>query len=639
MLTQMRTLTRGWIAYVLLFLLVIAFAIWGINDVFSGVGSQNLAEVAGRKIRPAELSRELEIELRNMRNNGQNVTTQEAVDAGLHSQLLERMILRNALYAYADKLGVSVGDTRVANYIRGIPSVQNPVTGGFDETAYDTLLQQLRFSRPEFEETIRRDMTTEMLMQSLMSGVRAPSSFGAMAVAYEGETRTVSIAEAPASVVGAIPAPTEAQVQTFYEESQEQLRLPEFRALTLVIARAQDFVARVDVPESRLREEFDARSAALTQPERRTYVRIAAPNEAQANEAAARIGRGETPQAVAQALGLQFARGENQARGEVTDAPVADAVFSLTARAAPRVVRGQLSPFVVVQVEGVTLATTPDFAAVRDELRAAIANDEASELLNTAIGAFEDARAGGASAAEAARQANLQVVNIPAVEAGGRDTNGQPVAALAEQQELLTTAFATPEGEATDFIPMGDADVVVSVDSITPSTVRPLADVREELVQVWLSRERGRRLRELGEELVTAVRGGESLAAAARARRFNIVVSSQAIDRRTAANIPARGLPGQIFAGQEGAVVSDTRADGGAVLVAVVEGIHRVDLAANPQAVEASRAQLQQSLMQSFSEALQQEIVTRAEPRRNDRLLNQAFRGSNADDGGDTPAQ
>ena len=628
MLTQMRTLTRGWIAYILLFLLVIAFAIWGVNDVFSGVGSQNLAEVGGRKITPAQLSRELDMEVRAQRNQGANVSRQDAIDAGFHTRVLERLIGRNAMYAYADKLGVSVSDTAVANYIRQIPPAQNPVTGAFDQAAYDNLLQQLGYARPEFEEAIRGDMTTEMLMNALVNGTRAPSSYGALLVAFQSETRTISVAEAPASVVGVIPAPTDAEIQTFYEQSQEQLRMPEFRGLTLVRASVDDFVPRVDVPEARVREEFEARAATMTQPERRTFVRINAGSEAQANDIAARLSRGEAPDVIAQALGVQVARGENQRREEVTDSAVANAVFSMQANAAPRVVRGQLSPFVVVRVQSVTAAQAPDFAASREELRHAIAQEEAGELLNTAIGAFEDARAGGASVAEAARAANLPTVSIPAVEAGGRDQAGAPVQGLSP--ELLATAFDTQEGEASDFLPYDGVDMVVSVDRIIPSTVRPLEEVRADLVAAWTTRQRVERMRALGAEVVAAVQGGETLPAAVRSRGFRMAVTSRPFTRQEAEQIPSRGLASQIFTGAEGSVVSDIVANGQGILVASIESINRIDLSANPQLVEQARVQLQQQVLQSVGEAAQQEITDRSNPRRNERLLEQQFRTSDA---------
>jgi peptidyl-prolyl cis-trans isomerase D len=303
----------------------------------------------------------------------------------------------------------------------------------------------------------------------------------------------------------------------------------------------------------------------------------------------------------------------------------------MAARAPARAVRGQLSGWAVVRVESVTAPTTADFASMRDELRQAIANDEASELLNDAVSAFEDARAGGANIAEAARQNGLAEVTIPAVEAGGRDANGAPVGALAGHEEVLRTAFETPEGEASDFMPVENADVIVSVDSITPTRVRPLDDVREELRLVWIGREGARRMRELGEELIAAVRGGQSFADAARAGRFSMVARSQPLDRQTATTqIPARGLGAQIFGAAEGDVVSDMRADGGAVIVAIVERINRVDPATQPQLVEAGRQEMQQSVGQTFVEATQDEIVARANVKRNETLLNQLFRGSDA---------
>ncbi|MGE0742240.1 MAG: SurA N-terminal domain-containing protein [Hyphomonadaceae bacterium] len=627
----MRTFTRGWISYLLLFVLVIAFAIWGINDMFTGMGAQNVAEVGGRKITPPQLTRELDLTLRGRRAEGANVSQQDAIDAGLHMRLLDGMIGRLAMEVYAEKIGVSASDAQVAERIRAIPAAVNPVTGQFDQAAYDRFLRELGYSRPEFENDIRGEMTTRMLMQSLASGVRAPTSYGELVLAYESETRTVSIAEAPASAVGAIPQPNEAQVQAFYEDSQEQLRLPEFRALTLVYARQEDFVARVTVPEQRLQEEFEARRAAMTRPERRTYVRITAQNEAQANDAAARLTRGEDASAVAQALSLQASTGENQARTDVPDERVAEAVFSMTANAPARVVRGQLAPFVVVRVTNITPPVEPNFAELREELRTAIATDQAIDLLSAAVSNFEEARAAGTGIADAARGAGLAVVTIPEVEQGGRNRSGQPIESLADDPDILQTAFATPEGETSDFIAARDADVMVSVDRVIPPSVRPLEEVRAELVQFWINRERARRLRERGEQVVAAVNGGQTLAQAARANGMRMVATSRPIARTAAEEELSQGLGGQVFGAREGGVVSAIRDDGGAVQVAVVERITRADPAQVPQAVQEGRERVQQGLLGSFGQAIQGEISSSVNARRNDALIERLYRPSNAE--------
>jgi peptidyl-prolyl cis-trans isomerase D len=630
MLAQLRNMTRGWVAYVLLFLLTIAFAIWGINDIFTGVGSRDLATVGGRGITPAQLNRELELTLRAQRDRGATLTQQEAIDQGFHLQLLDGMIRRHSVYAFAQKIGVDASNRMVADRIRQIPAVSNPVTGNFDETAYAQFLQQLRYNQNEFEEDIRGDLTRAMLLDAMVVGARVPSSFGAMAFTYEAETRVVSIAEAPASAIGAIPAPTDEQIQQFWQEQQDNLRLPEFRALTLVYARAADFVPRVDIPEARLQEEIEARRAVMTQAERRSFVRITAQNQAQADDIAARLNRGDDAAAIGSALGVPASSAENQTRAEVTDTAVATAVFAMQ-RGQTRVVRGALSPFVVVRVDAVTAAVAPNMSEIRETSRQALALDGASELLDAAISTFEDARAGGAAIDQAARQAGLAVVIIPAVEAQGRDASGQPIAALEGHEEVLRTAFETQEGEASDFIPVGDADVVVAVTGVTPARVRPIEEVRDDLVRAWSARERATRMRELGERVVAAVSGGQDLNAAARANRFNVVVDSRALDRRTASQIPARGLASQIFAAAPGAAVTDVRADGQAILVAVVEEINRPTIAEHPQEVDALRIQMEESVLSSLGGALQDEIAARISPRRNERLIASTYRATNAE--------
>lgn len=626
MLLQFRKFSRGGIAIIILLLVGAAMVLFLIpNGGINFSPSASVASVSGQQITPAQLSRELELTLRSRRNNGENISQQEAIEAGLHEQILTSMIARNAMFAFADKAGISASDAQVAAYIREIPGVLNPISGTFDQAGYQQFLSTMRYTQPEFENDIREELTTQLTMGALVSGIRAPSSYGALAFAYQTETRVVSIAEAPASVVGRIPAPTEAQIQSLYEEVQEQLRIPEFRALSLVYARPQDFIDRINVPEQRLREEFDARRESLSRPERRTYIRLSAQSEAQANDAAARLNRGEAPEAVASALNLQVTRGADQMRSEVPDSRVAEAVFT-QARGQARAIRGQLTPWAVVRVDAVTAAVAPSFEELRDDIRNAIASEEAGEMLNTAIGTFEDARAGGATFAEAARQSGLTIVTVPGVTANGLDQSGEPIESLAGHEAVLATAFQTLESEASDFMPVGDADVIVSVDRIIPASVRPLDEVRADLAQMFTGRELARRLRERGAQVIAAVRGGQTFAAAARANGFTVRVSSQPVNRQAAAQqIPSRALPTQIFAASVGDVVSDMRADQPGVLVAQVERIDRADPSAALQVVEAGRTELQESIGSSFAEALQNEIVDSSRVTRNTALMERMF--------------
>ena len=643
MLKQMRGFSRSWVARIFLLLLGVSMSIvitQGRVDIMRILGSftgpHGVADVAGRDISPREVSRALDNVLNQQRAQGRTITQAEAIEQGVHRRILESLIEQHAVRAYAEKLGIHASLQQIAESIRQMPATHGGISGTFDRATYVQLLQRFQYSEPEFEDEQRGFIETDMFGRAVTDGVRAPSSFGKLALAFSSEQRVVSVAEAPMALAGNVPNPDAQQLQAFYEDSREQLRVPAFRAVTLVYARQEDFIARVNVPEAQLRQEFENRRAALNQPEKRTFVRIAAQTEQQARDAATRMARGEAPDAVARALSLQMVRSQDETRDHVADPLVAQAVFAMASGAPPRAVPAQLTPFVAIKLESITPAVTAVYEHERDAIREAIARDQASDLLNTAEQGFEEARAGGATVVDAARQHGLAVVVVPAVEEHGLTPQGQPAEAFVDQPELLRTAFATNEGEASDFTPAGDADVIVAVDRITPATVRPLAEVRAQLTQAWLNRERARRLQDIANTVSEEVAHGTSFAASIRAHHLVVRVTSQPIDRQNAQRLPAQQLGPAIFSAHPGDVVNAMMNDGSGLIVATVESIRHADPAQAREFVEQARQQAQQGLAASLFEAATAEAVRVGNARRNTQLLNETFRTTTP---GEEPAQ
>lgn len=648
MLLELRKVTRGLFATVILGAIAVAMVLFLIPTIGNASFTQSVAQVDGIAITPAELTRNLDMAIEQARQNGQqNITREEAIAQNAHRQVLDAIISRTAVYEYAKRQGLDVSDAQLAAVIRQMQGLQNPVTGRFDPNVLDEQLARRHITRTDFLHDMRLETTDGMLMESLVAGVRPPLSYGALALAYRGETRIVSVAEAPVAVAGAPPAPTEAQLQTFYQANREAWSVPEYRALTLVYARDADFAAHVTIPDAQVNTEFEQRRATLVQPEKRTSTRIAATSEQQANAIAARLAHGESADVVARSVGLQAIHGADEARTAVSDANVANAVFAMTPNSAPRVVRGTLAPFVVVQLNSVTPATSPDAAALntlRTQIRQQMALQQASELKDAATNAFDESRGGGASTADAARRAGLQVVTIAATDAQGRDAAGQPIAALAgENNELLRTANQTAEGEASDFIPSGDGvDVVVSVDHITPASVRPFAQVRDAVAQRWTAQEVNRRAQEFANTVVREIQGGRTLAAVAAAHNMRIAARSQSINREQASHLPSRRLAAQIFAAPQGGAVSDALIDPtghGGILVAVIEQIRRIDPRQVTPEMQQARTAAARSIANDVSQAVQSQIVANAHVQRHEDVITRNFRTTQDADSNQAPAQ
>jgi hypothetical protein len=194
---------------------------------------------------------------------------------------------------------------------------------------------------------------------------------------------------------------------------------------------------------------------------------------------------------------------------------------------------------------------------------------------------------------------------------------------------------------ASDFIPAGDGvDVVVSVDHITPASVRPLSQVREAVAQRWTAQEVSRRAQEFANTVVREIQGGRSLAAVAAAHHMHIAARSQPINREQASHLPSRRLAAQIFAAAEGGAVSDALIDPtgrGGILVAVVEQIRRIDPRQVTPEIQQARTAAARGIARDVSEAIQSQVTANAHVQRHEDVLTRNFR-SVQDDAAQEPA-
>jgi peptidyl-prolyl cis-trans isomerase D len=622
MLSFFRQLAKSPAATVLIILLAGAFAVWGINDVFRPVQRDAVASGEGVAVKSLEFKRALDREINRIRQeSGQSLTTQQAHEQGLSGQILQRLVAQKSMNRVAEKMGVITPDKLIAETIRTDEAFKSPITNAFDAETYRSLLAQNNLSEPEYEASLREGLARRQLISSLAAGIRAPSSLADFLVTFQTERRVVSVADIPPSLVGNIGQPSEADLKKLYEESKAALKTPEFRKLTLIIARNADFEAKVDVPEDELKKAYDFERTRRGKPETRTFVQITAPSQAAASDAAKRLAAGQDPAAIAKAVGGSAVPFEATPRSAIPDSVVAAAVFGAQKGQTIGPVQGKLA-WVAARVTDIVAGNEPTYEELKPELRANFARDEGMRLLNDATKIFDDAIAGGKSPEVAAEEAGLAVVVVPMIDKTGADESGQPVSALAGAKDLLDAAFGTAQNESTDFTPLGDAGYArARVDSITPEGVLAFDKVKDSLVGAWKNRETAARMEAVVERIRKAVAGGKTFAAAAQAEKLRVAVKSQAIGRQEAAQGPAARLAGAIFAAKKGEIVSASIVNAPVLLAAQVEDVLREDPKARPDLVAAARGQADQMLSNDVLDSFQRGAVAAARVKQNDKLI------------------
>ncbi len=173
MLDAMRRGVTNLFTKLLLALLVVAFAIWGIGDVVRTSGDSALATVGKTKITPDEFRQAYQDEMQSIaRRLGRKLTPEQAKILGVESRALSRLIGFASLDLHANALDLAVSDNIVVTVVRGDPAFQEG--GQFSPTRFRQLISQLGYvSEGQYIQARRRDIIREQLTETLGAGTRS----------------------------------------------------------------------------------------------------------------------------------------------------------------------------------------------------------------------------------------------------------------------------------------------------------------------------------------------------------------------------------------------------------------------------------------------------------------------------------
>jgi peptidyl-prolyl cis-trans isomerase D len=587
MLSATRKFAKSWVAAVLIGLLVVSFAIFGVNDAFQGNYTNDVISAGSRHISGPEFRREFD----NFRKNAEEqakrpVSVDEAVEAGLDRRLLQELATREAFGEMLSRTGVRPSDRLMEGELRKIPAFFNPISGAFDKALYQQRLGENGLSPARFENMMRDQIAESHMAAAMINGLRVPRAYGALGAIFEMEARDLGYFVIDPRSVTQPAAPTDAQLTEFMKENAERLTLPEFRVLTVVAFTPAQVGGDLKVDEAEVQKRFDFRKDTLSRPETRSLVQIPVKDAAAGQAVAARLSKGEDPAAVAKSIGVEPVVYADRPQSAVADKRVGAAAFGLQAGQVSGAIQGDLG-MAVVKVTKVTPGQAVTLNDVRPQIEAEIRKDAAAEKVYALTQAYEAARDEGANIVDAAKKAGVPTVTIGPVTQQGQGQQGQPTPGLTPK--MLEVAYGLASGAESELQDAGEGSYfAVRVDRVIPKALPPLAEVKPQLTRVWMMREMLKRLQTRADGFAERLRKGESLETVAAAAGGKVVRVTN-LDRQGAAEntqlsrdglVKAFGAkPGDVFTAEHtqfGLIVAKleaVRAPTGPTLARVTEDV------------------------------------------------------------------
>jgi len=636
MLRGIQNASRNWLGKIVMTLvmglLVVSFAVWGIGDIFRGFGLSTVAKIGKTEISIEQFRSYYNERLQALsRQIGRPLSSEQARALGLDRQIIGQLVAESTLDERARDLRLNLSDAEIAQQIRNDKNFAGP-SGQFDHARFEALIRNAGYNEARYIGEQRRTLLRRELADTIAGQIGAPNVVLAAIQRFQEETRTLDYLTLGAAQAGDIPAPTAEELTAYFDERKILFRAPEYRKVVLVSLTPADQARWQTVPDAEARKVYDEDIDKYGTPERRHIRQIVFQNADEARAASEKIAGGATFDSIAAERGM---KPQDTDLGTVTktalvDPAIADAAFALKEGETSAPVKGRFGT-VILQAVKIEPGQTKPFADVAQQIKNEIALSRARSEMVDLQNKIEDARAGGDTLAEAAQKAGITTRTVEAIDRSGRAPDGAQVTNLPQGVDLLPQIFATEIGVETDPVQIPDGGYVwFEVTGITPARERTLDEVKPQVEARWRDDEIAKRLKTKAEDIAGRLKAGEKMDAVAAAAGVKV---EQAKDiKRNAAGGP---LPQTVVD-----AAFRTPKDG----VGSVEGAQPTDrivfrvAAINDPGFDPASDQMKQladTLKPAFAESVLNEYIARLQADYgvsiNSTVFNQVVGGSSAD--------
>jgi peptidyl-prolyl cis-trans isomerase D len=609
MMSRLRKLMENWVARVFFVLLFLVFVFWGISNVVTLIGSNSaVAHVGGKPVDISLLQAEYQKALTQAMQ-----TNRAQPDLAAREQIAQTAmtsVLRQQVLALEEqRLGVVVPDSVLRRNITSVPVFQT--NGVFDQAKFAQVLEENDSSPDQFLGLLRRDLSGNQVVQSLIAGVASPQVLNDQIFAFVSEQRTAEQVAISAAAQAAPVLPPDPVLQRYWRNHPAQFTAPEYRQVKIVILSPQTLSSAQPVSDAEIQAAYDATYGQQNTAATRSVQVITAPDEASATRLATLWTTGASwhaMQAAATKAGGSGVELDNATQVQIPSQALGNAVFAAAPNTISAPLQGAMGYF-VFDVTSATAGGAPPLSQVSAQIRQQIQLQKAQVQVNQDVDNVQDALAGQTPLDQL--PGNLGLVAVEGtLDANGNAADGNPApipGGASLRGAIITAIFAAHIGDPAQLINGPDGGYFAfTLDSITPPSVEPYDSVKQKVAAAWIQDALLREAEVKAANLLQAVNGGQSLDAAASAAGYPVSMLPP-VSRNTTPNGVSNAMVQILFSLKLGQATMTQTADGFSVaaLTAINRPTPQDDAADASEVTQAMTKSLEDDTVASFIAGLQ----------------------------------
>ncbi len=483
MLDLLRRNASGPFGLTLIILLVLAFSVWGIGDIFRNYDVGTLARIGDREVDSQEFLFRYNREISRISNELERfVSNEEARDSGIDIQILTNLLVEKTLNSSADKMKLRPSDNSLTERLKNTNSFRNAFNQ-FDKNVFNQVLRQNGITEDLFFSMERDSIAQAQIYRALFENLNISKEFSNLIYRFQNEDRNVEylVLNINTESLDAYEINNQ-ELLSYYNNNKDNYISESKRDFTLLTLLKSELNSLIKVEEGIIKEIYENNLSDYETPEKRTYYVIPFNSSEEVNLALNNfkentdinniiISRGLSVEDVIQSS-LSSEEGLNEA--------ISNKAFELDKNILAGPVPGPFGP-TLIYVTKIESSLKQTFLEVKEKIENDYKSEETQDKIYEIYNVIEDQRAAGLTFEEIALENNLKLSQYSSVNNNGSNFSNSNID-LTLKNSIIETIFDSDIGLEMDPLEDQNGNVVfIRVDNIDEERLLNFDSVQNEV--------------------------------------------------------------------------------------------------------------------------------------------------------------
>ena len=482
MLDLLRKNATGPLGIALIILLVFAFSIWGVGDIFRGYNANILAKIGNRELNAQNYLFNFNREVNRISNQLERiVTTEEAINSGLHYQILDRSLVELSANAASDEIGLIASDDAIKKRILSTNAFKNAFNQ-FDRNIFEQIIRQNGLTEDSFLVLERDSHVLSQLSKSVFKDINPPSALNDLLFRYQFERRNVDYIIISPDEISQEDEVDRNEIEIFYNENINLYKTEETRDFSVISLNISTLSKLENVSDEEINIFYEDNKYNYYEPEKRSYYLIPYFSNEDAIKALENYSSNGDIEKILIDRNLNI---NDVDQGLITfDEGISESVSKTAFNASLNQLSGPTeSPFgpSLIYVNEIISEKEIKIEEIKDQIIIDIQKDKAKDKVYSLYGEIEDLRAEGKTLEEIAEEKSLSIESFKNINDVGQRIDGS-IIKNPSLEELINLIFLNDVDE--DLEPYEDSEGNLNffrIDNINYSQQIPLNEAMENI--------------------------------------------------------------------------------------------------------------------------------------------------------------